>query len=84
MKCIILALIVIVSLVFACRHKEQLQATIFERRELNDSSLIILFRYKIGDQRHSDSAIIKNVIISNDSINLIADPSNPGRWIADL
>ena len=84
MKCIKLAIIITISFLPACRRQKQVHAKIFERRELNDTTLVILYQYNIENKTYIDSANIKNIVISNDSIILKADPSRPDKWIPEL
>lgn len=68
----------------ACKHKEQVKAKIFERKEVNKNRLIIKYRYVAGDRIYIDSASVRNIIIGNDSINIIIDPANPQRSLPDF
>lgn len=68
----------------ACRQQQHIKAKIFERRELSKNRLIIKYKYYTGDKVYTDSASVKNTIISNDSINIIIDPSLPGKSLPDL
>ncbi|MDB5246090.1 MAG: hypothetical protein JWQ40_484 [Segetibacter sp.] len=69
----------------ACQQQQkEVQAKIFERRALDDSSLVIKYTYTVENKTWIDSATIKNIVISKDSINLIPNPSKPNAWMPDF
>ncbi|MDQ6814734.1 MAG: hypothetical protein M3040_13415 [Bacteroidota bacterium] len=84
MKHTLLLLTVMFTLLTSCGKQEQLKAKIFERREIKGNRLMIHYQYKVNEKAYLDSATISNVIIRNDSIRIIIDPSNPSKSIPDL
>lgn len=70
--------------ILACRDQQQVKAKIFERKELSENRLIIKYQYTLAGQTYIDSASVKNIVIGNDSITLIIDPSNPQRSLPDF
>lgn len=70
--------------ILACRDQQQVRAKIFERKEVSENRLIIKYQYTLAGKTYIDSASVKNVVIGNDSINLIIDPANPQRSLPDF
>lgn len=66
-------------LLLACKDEQKLKAKIFERKEVEDNRLMIKYKYNAKGRSFIDSATIKNIVIANDSINVIIDPANPGK-----
>ena len=77
-------LVVILLLVGSCRDQQIVRAKVFERKQLEGARLAIKYFYIVNGNKFTDSAIIKNTVVGTDSINLIIDPSQPGRSIPDL
>lgn len=84
MKSYLPTLMAAIFFLTACRQHQQVKAKIFERRELSKNRLIIKYKYLAGDRIYIDSASVKNTIIGSDSINVIIDPSLPGKSLPDL
>jgi hypothetical protein len=84
MKFNFLTLVFILLVVVSCHNQKIVKAKIFERRQLEDARLLIKYRYNIGGKNYTDSAVIKNTVVSTDSINLIINPTQPGKSIPDL
>ena len=77
-------LIAAIFFVSACSQKKQVKAKIFERKQVNKNRLIIKYRFAERNKIYIDSASVRNIIIGNDSINLIIDPANPEKSIPDF
>ena len=77
-------IIVLLFLTTSCGNHERVKANIFERREIEKDRLLIKYRYTVNGDSYTDSTIIKNVIIGNDSINVIINPSDPSKALPDL
>lgn len=84
MKKLIPILLFLLICFLSCRDQEKVKAKIFERKQVEKNRLLIHFQYQVGSSIYKDSAIIRNTIIRNDSIDLIIDPANPGESIPDL
>jgi hypothetical protein len=73
-----------VMLLSGCRQQKHLKARIFERKQTEDGKLLIRYQYVIDSTLFTDSVMVKNVILTNDSLNLTIDPVTSKRWIPDL
>ena len=71
-------------MLLGCKDQQIVKAKIFERKEIEKDRLLVKYVYLLNNQLYHDSAIIKNVVIGNDSIRVIIDPSNPAKGIPDL
>lgn len=70
--------------ILACRGHQEVKAKIFERKEVSENRLIIKYQYTLAGKTYIDSAAVKNIVIGNDSINLIIDPADPQRSLPDF
>jgi uncharacterized lipoprotein NlpE involved in copper resistance len=79
MKYIISALLTIggVFVIVGCNQQSQVNATIFERKEIDSGNLLIKYRYIVDGQDHTDSAIISNQVIGSDSITIKISKTSP-------
>ena len=80
MKVFILILL-ISFLTVSCGGSEVVKAKIFERKEVNDKTIMIRYQYAVNDQVYSDSLTMNNKVINSDSISIKIDPSNPSKGI---
>jgi len=67
-----------------CDSQETVRAKVFERKRIEKDRLLIKFGYLVNDKAYTDSAVIKNIVIKSDSINVIIDPSNPTKGIPQI
>jgi hypothetical protein len=79
-----LLLIFVVFLFSRCGNRQEVRAKVFERKEIESNRLIIKYGYQVNGKTFTDSAVIKNVVIGGDSINVIIDPDNPEKGLPDL
>lgn len=78
------AVLIITFFLTSCKQNQQLRAKIFERRQLSKNRLLIKYKYMAGDKIYFDSAVVRNAVINNDSINVIIDSSLPAKSLPDL
>jgi hypothetical protein len=72
-------------IVTSCKQQQQpLKGRIFERKEVDSTMLMIKYRYVVNGKENIDSVTINNRKIDNDSINLMTDPSNPGKAVPQI
>ncbi|WP_018617046.1 hypothetical protein [Segetibacter koreensis] len=78
-----LAALIIMSF-FSCRHRQEVKAMIFERREITQNRLLLKYKYMVEGKTYIDSAFVRNIVIGSDSINIIIDPANAQKSLPDF
>jgi len=84
MKRSICALVATILSLSACSSHQELKAKIFERKRISNDRLMIKYTYSTGKKTYYDSVFVRNMIIRNDSINIIIDPAHPQRSLPDF
>ncbi len=80
----LLSIIVLTLAVTSCNQSKNVKAYVFERLHLPDSMLLIKYRFQAGHNMITDSAVIQNVPINNDSIEVQYNAKSPHKSFVDL
>ena len=81
---IYLVILIGTVLTISCKRDQTINAVIFERKHLDVNKLQIKYRYMIADAHYTDSVIIDNQVLNNDSLSISFDPENPTKTFVDL
>ena len=72
-------IIAILLTVVACNSQQVVKAKVFERREEPGNKLLIKYNYSYNNTQYTDSALIDNISIGPDTIDVKVDGKNPGK-----
>ncbi len=84
MKSFCAAVLVSLIVFISCGKQQKVKARIFERKQVDKNRIMIYYEYSLNNKTYRDSEIIRNFVINKDSIDLIIDPSSPGKGVPDF
>lgn len=82
MKNVMIATLMLLTL--SCKNQQTTKAKIFERKEVDGNKLLLKYKYNKAGKTFMDSTVVENVIIPDDTIEILIDENDNSRSTVKL